>query len=142
MTFLLPPDIERLKKEGFKFQWSEAVAQRCYVIKVFLKMLRNSQDDACARASFLIKLQASETLTQVFFLWILQIFLRNLFYRTPLVAASEWSQHCITNSTKSIDLFRYTVRIGSRYVGNSFLTISASSKSMENTIRQMKINPT
>ena len=34
----------------------EAVAQRCSVKKVFLKILQNSQEITCARASFLIKL--------------------------------------------------------------------------------------
>ena len=38
---------------------TEAVAQRCSVKKVFLEISQNSQENACARASFLIKLQAS-----------------------------------------------------------------------------------
>ena len=32
---------------------------RCLIKKVLLKMLRNSQEDTCARVCFLIKLQAS-----------------------------------------------------------------------------------
>ena len=36
----------------------EAVARRCSVKEVLLKFLQNSQKNACARASFLIKLQA------------------------------------------------------------------------------------
>ena len=36
----------------------EAVARSCSVRKVFLEVLQNSQENACARASFLIKLQA------------------------------------------------------------------------------------
>ena len=47
-----------------------AVARRCSVKKVFLKILQNSQENTCARASFLIKLQAyvikKETLPQCF----------------------------------------------------------------------------
>ena len=35
---------------------TEAVVQRCSVKKVFLKISQNSQESACARASFLIKL--------------------------------------------------------------------------------------
>ena len=35
----------------------EAVAQRCSVKKVFLKISQNSQENNCARVSFLIKLQ-------------------------------------------------------------------------------------
>ena len=38
---------------------SEAVARRCSVKKVFLKISRNSPENTCPRASFLIKLQAS-----------------------------------------------------------------------------------
>ena len=41
---------------------SEAVVQKCSVEKVFLDISPNSQENTCARASFLIKL----TLTQVF----------------------------------------------------------------------------
>ena len=46
--------------------------QRCSVKKVFLRISQNSQENICARASFLIKLQA-----------------KNMYsYKTPLVAAS------------------------------------------------------
>ena len=55
-------------------QDKEAVAQRCSIKKVLLKILQNSQENTCARASFLIKLQAEacnfiekETLAQVYF---------------------------------------------------------------------------
>ena len=36
----------------------EAVAQTCSVRKVFLDIWQNSQENTCARISFLIKLQA------------------------------------------------------------------------------------
>ena len=36
---------------------SEAVAQTCYVKKVFLEILQNSQENTCARVSVLIKLR-------------------------------------------------------------------------------------
>ena len=39
--------------------FTEAVAQRCSVNKVFLETSQNSQKNTCARVSFLIKLQAS-----------------------------------------------------------------------------------
>ena len=52
---------------------SEAVTRRCFVEKLLLEILQNSQENTCARVSFLIKLQAStcnfikkETLAQVF----------------------------------------------------------------------------
>ena len=38
---------------------SEAVVRRFFVEKVFLEILQNSQENTRARASFLIKLQAS-----------------------------------------------------------------------------------
>ena len=37
----------------------ETVVQRCSVKKVFLEILQNSQENTCARVSFLLKLQAS-----------------------------------------------------------------------------------
>ena len=36
----------------------EAAARRCSVKKVFLEISQNSQENTCARVSFLIKLQA------------------------------------------------------------------------------------
>ena len=36
----------------------EAVVRRCSVKKVFLEISQNSQENTCARVSFLIKLQA------------------------------------------------------------------------------------
>ena len=51
----------------------EAVVQRCSIKKVLLEILQNSQKNTCARAPFLIKLQAlpwnfikKETLAQMF----------------------------------------------------------------------------
>ena len=38
---------------------AEAVVQSCSVKKVFLEISQNSQENACSRVSFLIKLQAS-----------------------------------------------------------------------------------
>ena len=43
----------------FKAWLLEAVAQSCSVKKVFLGISQNSQEDTCARVSFLTKLQAS-----------------------------------------------------------------------------------
>ena len=37
--------------------YKEAVARRCSVRKMFLKMSQNSQEDTCARVFFLIKLK-------------------------------------------------------------------------------------
>ena len=41
------------------YQFQEAVAQRCYVKKVFLEISQNSQENTYARVSFLIKLPAN-----------------------------------------------------------------------------------
>ena len=74
----------------------EAVVRRCFVKKVFLKIPQNSQENTCARDSFLIKLQAlacnfikKETLAQVFSCEFCEISKNTFFYRKPPVAASE-----------------------------------------------------
>ena len=67
---------------------SEAVVRRCSVKEVFLKISQNSQENTCARVSFLIKLQALGTLAQVFSCEFCEISKNPLSYRTPPVAAS------------------------------------------------------
>ena len=54
---------------------TKAVVQRCPVKKVFLEIWQSSQENTCARVSFLIKLQAFNK--------------KHLFHRAPLVAASK-----------------------------------------------------
>ena len=69
-------------------QRAEAVAQRCFIKTVLLEISQNSQENTCARVSFLIKLQTKannfiekETLKQIF---------KNTFsYRIPPVAAPK-----------------------------------------------------
>ena len=51
--------------------YKKAVVQRCSVKKAFLEISQNSQENTCARVSFLIKMQAynfikKETLAQAF----------------------------------------------------------------------------
>ena len=41
------------------YETSEPVALKCSVKKVFFKISQNSQENTCARVSFLINLQAS-----------------------------------------------------------------------------------
>ena len=79
-------------------QQVEAVVERCSVKKVFLEITENSQENACARFSFLIKLEASackfikkETLAYVSSCEFCKISQNNFFYRTTLVAASDQS---------------------------------------------------
>ena len=43
----------------FLLQFAEAVARGCSDKNVFLKISQNSQENTCARVSFLMKLQAS-----------------------------------------------------------------------------------
>ena len=60
--------------------------QTCSVRKVFLEILQNSQENTCARVSFLIKLQAIkiETLAQMLSCKLCGISKNTFFYRTPL----------------------------------------------------------
>ena len=58
---------------------------RCSVKKVFLEISQNSQENICARASFLIK---TDTLAQVFSCEFCEICNNTFSYRTPLVDAS------------------------------------------------------
>ena len=73
---------------------AEAVVWRCSaagsVEKMFLEISQNSQENTCARVSFLIKLQA-----------FCEISKNTLFYRTPPVAASvggEYKVNRISNN--------------------------------------------
>ena len=75
---------------------TEAIAQRCSVKKVFLEISQSSQENNCARVSFLIKLQAStcnfikqENLAQVLSCEFCEISKKTFSYRRPSVAASE-----------------------------------------------------
>ena len=72
----------------FIFRCAEAVTRRCSVKNLFLKISKNSQENTCARVSFLIKLQAGtcnfiikETLAQLFSCEFLTNFKDNFFYR-------------------------------------------------------------
>ena len=74
----------------------EAVAQRCSVKKVFLKILINSQESTCARVFFFDKVASlrpvtllkKETLAQVFSCEFIKIFKNTFFNRTPPMAVS------------------------------------------------------
>ena len=87
----------------FSLQSTEAVVQRCSVKKVFLEISLNSQENTCARVSFLKELQAKifrkinisyplirtrTTLAQVFSCEVSGISKNIFFHKTPLVAAS------------------------------------------------------
>ena len=57
--------------------FAEAVVRRCSVKKVFLKISQNSQENTCARVSFLII--KKETLEQVFSCEFYEIFKNTYF---------------------------------------------------------------
>ena len=118
----LPTDAQNLKLPKYEkchaktikqliiiMKWNtEAVAQKCSVKKVFLKIWQNSQENTCAGVYFSITLQASglqlylkETLAKVFSIEFCEIFKNIYFYRTPLVTASG-----NTNEGYSIDTGR------------------------------------
>ena len=66
----------------------EAVVRRCSVEKVFLEILQSSQENTCARISFVINFIKKETLAQVFSCEFREIFKSTFFDRTLPVAAS------------------------------------------------------
>ena len=68
----------------------EAVVWKCSVKKGLLEILQNLQDNACARVSFFIQLQAEPAITLFKICVEICQFLRQpVFYRTPPVAASN-----------------------------------------------------
>ena len=67
----------------------ETVAQTCSVRKAFLEISQNSQEKACARVSIKACNFKKESLAQVFSCEFCEISKNTIFYRTPLVAASE-----------------------------------------------------
>ena len=93
--------------------WSEAVAGRYSVKKVFLEMPQNSQENTCVRFSFLIKLQeltqASASGLQLYlkrdtgvFLWIFEISKNTFFFTEHLQwLLLSWKLIMITLNTAS-----------------------------------------
>ena len=81
----------------------EEVTWRCSIKKVFLEISQNSQENNCAKVSFLINLQASacnfikkETLAEVFSCEFCEISKSTFFYKTPPVAAAKRNRHQIS----------------------------------------------
>ena len=54
--------VESLGFNNVTYAWSEAATGGVLLKKVFLEISQNSQENTCARDSFLIKLQASVNL--------------------------------------------------------------------------------
>ena len=101
------PWTDSILKAKFHLEWQDVYSSlksridrssrpEVFFKKVLLKFSQNSQENTCARVSFLIKLQASacnflkkEALAQVFSCEFWEIFKNTYSYRTPLMAASE-----------------------------------------------------
>ena len=82
--------------------------------KAFLEISQNSQENTCARVSFLIKLQTQEkekTPTQVFYYGICEIFetstLKNIYERLLLSADSILIQINISRSATKLEVFLF-----------------------------------
>ena len=76
--------------------------QRCSIKKVFLKILPNSQENTCARAFFLIKLQAcyfikKETLTLVLSYEFCQFFKNTFLTERPETTASAGDKNHVVD---------------------------------------------
>ena len=71
---------------------------------ILIKISQNSQENICARFSFLIKLQLikEETLAQVFSYEFWEISKNTFFYRTPPVGVSEKTDFRISKVTTLI----------------------------------------
>ena len=121
------PEVLKIKyKSKFKLGFTnpEAVAWMCSVIKIFLNILQNSQENTCIRVTFLIKLQAADLrsanllrkrLWQRCFLVNSAKFLRTLFfYRTPPVAPSPNRGHLHCAILKALDHFQEKRTLKSR----------------------------
>ena len=79
----------------YYFSTNRSSHRRCSVKKVFLEISRNSQENTCARVSFLIKLQAAfnlikkDTLVQVFSCEFYEISKNTFFTEHPWATASK-----------------------------------------------------
>ena len=96
--------------QSFQFTTVLWVVQGCSVKLVLLEISQNSQENTCARVSFLIKLQAlglrqatllkKQTLAQEFSCEFCRIFENTFFYRTPLAVSSDTVHlHCTKKSS-------------------------------------------
>ena len=56
------PHDHKSQIDALFIQFKEAVVQRCSAKKVFLEISQNSQENTCAKVSFLTKLQAGTQL--------------------------------------------------------------------------------
>ena len=71
------------------FKIGRSSHRRCSVKKVFLEILQKSQENTCARVSFLIKFIKKETLAQVSYCEFCETSKNNFFTEQLWTAASE-----------------------------------------------------
>ena len=64
-----PQNMEEISKRHFSIN-VEASVQACSLKKIFLEISQNSQENTCARFSFLIKLQASRIIYLYLYLYL------------------------------------------------------------------------
>ena len=100
MTLLLDANL--------KSHYSEAVAQRCSVKKVFQEISQNSQENTCARVSFLIKLQARPATLLKKRLWY-KCFPVNFakFLKTPFPIEHLWQLLLFIDGTIPLHNFKF-----------------------------------
>ena len=82
--------------------YTEAVVQRCSVKKVFLEISKNSQKNAYARISSLVKFIEKETLALVFSCEFHEISKNTFLPRAPLVAASTYTLPSFSKNTSRL----------------------------------------
>ena len=101
--------VKKITAYGAILKYSEATTRGVLLKKVFLVISQNSQENTCVRVSFLIKLQAAPAT----FLWILRNFKNTVFYRTPLVAASDkcLEEFDLTFTFSKIVLLKETIKL-------------------------------
>ena len=79
--------------------------RRCFVKNLFLEISQNSQENICARDSFLIKLQANfvkkESLAQIFFCGFCEISKNTFFTEHLRATASLWRYEKVLYLIKS-----------------------------------------
>ena len=74
----------------FRFAYIEAVVRRCSVKKVFLEISQNSQENTCARVSFLIKLMTCNFIKKETRAQVVSCEFCRKFLRTPFFVEHFW----------------------------------------------------
>ena len=104
----------------------EVIPRMCSVKKVFLKSSKNSQENTCARVSFLTKLETLDcnfiknNLVLVFFCEFCEIFKNTFFYRKPPMSVSGIPDSITNKITRSLNIIcvdkKYNVIILSHFL--------------------------